>query len=217
MSRITLSDIEASLQAEHILFTVLATLDFASGAVRAHIGVGDLTIGGQTYLGTGEFSALSTITERPDGRDYTQLTVGLKGVSPTYLAQVPDRTDYFGRYASIQYVVFNRTTYLPVEPIEAAVFEGFMDFMSYERSAGSASIAVTIKHFDSIYAQSPDQWFTDEHQKALFASDAMFDQLAAMNDQEIIWGGGKVNSGATDVPPGAHPAWTPAWRTPYRP
>jgi hypothetical protein len=199
MSRIDNSDIEAALQAEHIDYTVLVSLDLSSGTQRLHIGRGQITVDGQVWSGMGEFSSVSAVVERPDGRDYSQLVLGLNGVDPSLLSLVPDRTEYINRAASLYVVPFNVSTGVPIEPIEAALFEGFMDFMSYERQSGGASISVTVKHQDCLYSETIGLMYNDEHQQMLYSGDQMCDLIPAMMNSEISWGGGRVAHGVTDV------------------
>jgi hypothetical protein len=185
---------ENAFSAEHVLWVALADLDFASGAVRVHMGVGDIVLNGLTYSGMGEFASLSEISERPDARDFSQVSVGLKGVDPALLAKVPTRSDYVGRFASITLVAFDPNTYQPITPLEAALFEGFMDVMTFERQAGAANITLTLKHFDSLYAQSIGLWNTPEHQKAEYPGDTAFDLIATLQDKEIRWGNESVRT-----------------------
>lgn len=199
MSRIVQAANEAALNAEHVLYNVLADLDFVSGRQRFHIGGGTITANGYSWIGLGGFASISTITERPDGRDFTRLTLGLNGADPAILAKVPDKTDYIGRSASITIVVHDPVTLAVIEPIESPVFEGFMDYMSYERSMGKANIMLTVKHVDSLYAESIGLFYTSEHQKMLYPGDLICDFIPGLMDKEISWGGGKVAAGVTDV------------------
>ena len=199
MSRIENADVEAAIVADHIDYTVLVELQFVSGTQRFHIGRGQITVDGQVWVGTGEFTSISAIIERPDGRDYSQLVVGLSGVDPSLLAYVPNRTDYAGQPASLYFVPFNVTTGLAIVPIEPAWFEGFMDFMTYERKASSASISVTIKHQDCLYAETIGLLLADEHQQSLFPGDLLCNLIPDTRATEIVWGGSKVDSGVTDI------------------
>jgi hypothetical protein len=195
MSRFVQAANEAAFVAEHIDYAVMCELNFVSGLVRAHLGVGDIVVNGNTYTGLGKFGSISSITERPDGRDYTQLRLGVSGVDPSVLALVPDRSQYFNRYASIYMVAFNTATMQPITPTEAAIFQGFMDSMSYQRSQGAATIQLIVKHWDSIYAESIDLWYTNDHHQSIYTGDLLFDQVPAIQDKDIVWGGAAVETG----------------------
>jgi hypothetical protein len=197
VSRFTNAANEAAFSAEHVLWVVLADLDFASGAVRAHMGAGDIVLNGLTYSGLGEFASLSEISERPDARDFSAVSVGLKGIDPALLSKVPTRSEYVGRFATITLVAFNPETYQPITPLEAALFEGFMDVMTFERQESTASITLTLKHFDSLYAQTIGLWNTSEHQKGEYSGDTIFDLIPTLQDKEIRWGNEKVSGGGS--------------------
>lgn len=199
MSRISNASTETALASDHVLYNILVYLNFASGSLRLHMGIGNITVDGQTWSGMGEFASITSVSERPDGRDYSNLTLGLNGIDATLLAKVPDRDEYIGRAAAVYVVAFNPDTYAPIEPIEAALFEGFMDIMAYERVQGGANISLTIKHIDALYAESIGLTNSDEHHQTLFSGDLICNLIPAAQDTEIVWGGSRVATGIKDL------------------
>lgn len=210
MTRFNDVSIEAALDAEHVDYCVAVALDFVSGMVRAHLGGGTITINGNDYLGvgvagSGGFGSLSALIERPDARNYSEIKVSLSGVNPAMVGKVPTRSDYRGRYASIYFFPLDPVTLKPVNPSEPPRAEGFMDYLSFDRKQGSASIQITIKSFDSIFQRKIGLLYTDEHQKGLgFTTDKFFNTIPSIQNKEIYWGGFPVKAG-TPSPPGGGP------------
>jgi hypothetical protein len=210
MTRFVTSANETAFDQEHVDFAIAASLDFASGVVRAHMGIGELTINGNVFYGVGSagnggFGSLSSIIERPDSRDLGQLKLALSGVDTVLVGKVPTRAEYYGRFASIYFIPLDSLTMQPLLPIEAAIFEGFMDMMVYQRRRGNATVELTVKHYDSKFQDAIGLLYTDEHQKLLFSSDNYFDQLPAIQNKEVVWGGDKVDP--ANIPTFQFPSW----------
>lgn len=199
MSRWTNSAIETALEQEHVPYAVAAELDFLSGMVRVHLGVGELIVNGTTFYGVGVagnggLGAISEISERPDGRDYTQLRLALSGVDPTLLALVPDRDDWYMRDASVYFLPLDPETMTPITPTEPAIFSGFMSNLSRERKRGVATVQLTVKHYDSLFADASQLLYTQEHQVALgFTTDTLLLLVPDTIDKDITWGGRNVS------------------------
>lgn len=194
MSRFQTPANQTAFDQEHVDFAIAAAMDFTSGMVRAHMGMGPLIIGGQTFTGIGSVAnggvgSLSSVIEQPDQRNTSELYLALSGVDPTLVGKVPQRGEYFGRFATIYFLPIDSKTMLPLSPIEPPIFEGFMDQMVYTRKQGSAQIQLTVKHYDSLFQNSVGLLFTDESQKSLFPTDGFFSVIASLPNSQIVWGG----------------------------
>lgn len=201
MTRWTNSAIETALDQEHVPYAVAAELDFVSGMVRAHLGAGELIVNGVTFygvgtVGNGGLGAISEISERPDGRDYTQLRLAVSGVDPSLLALIPDRNEWYMQDASVYFLPLDPETMLPITPTEPAIFSGFMANMSRERKRGVASVQMTVKHYDAMFAEASQLLYTQEHQVALgFTTDTLLLLVPETIDKEITWGGRTLSTG----------------------
>lgn len=198
---------QTAFDQEHVDFAIAVQLNFVSGAVRAHMGAGDLVIGGNIFQGVGSagsggFGSVSSMTESPSQRDAGELYVALSGIDPTMIARVPNRAEYFGQFASIYFIPVNSATMQPITPIEPPIFEGFMDMLVYTRKQGTATIQVTIKHYDSLFQNTIGLLYTDESQKSLFGTDNFFNQIASLSNKKATWGGTTVDSANKPTGPG---------------
>lgn len=185
---------QAAFDAEHVDFAIAAEMNFLSGTVRAHMGIGTLIINGNTFtgigsVGNGGVGALSSMVEQPSQRNANSMYLSLSGVDPTLVGKVPQREDFWGRFASIYFLPIDPKTQLPLTPTEPAIYEGFMDQLVYTRKQGSAQIQLTVRHYDSLFDSSIGLLYTDESQKSLFPTDNFFSQIASLPNKQVVWGG----------------------------
>jgi hypothetical protein len=208
MTRYTQPANQAAFDQEHVDFALAVQLNFTSGIIRAHMGVGTLTIGGNDFLGVGAagsggFGSVSSITEDPNQRNVGELYLSLSGIDPTILGKVPQRAEYYNQFASIYFIPLDSVTMRPVSPIEPPIFEGFMDLLVYSRTRGAAAIQLTVKHYDSLFENTVGLLYTDESQKSLFSTDNFFDQIAAIANKKVQWGGTTIDP-ANQTPDTGH-------------
>jgi hypothetical protein len=194
MTRFVTPANQTAFDQEHVDFAIAAQMNFVSGTVRAHMGMGPLVINGNTFtgigsVGNGGVGSISAVIEQPDQRNTSELYLSLSGVDPTLVGKVPQRGDFFGQFASVYFLPVDPKTMKILSPTEPAIFEGFMDQMVYTRKRGSAQIQLTVKHYDSLFEQTVGLLYTDESQKSLFSTDNFFAQLASLPNKQVIWGG----------------------------
>lgn len=185
---------QAAFDGEHVDFAIAAQLNFLSGTVRCHMGIGTLKINGQNFIGIGStanggMGSLSPMVEQPSQRNANSMYLAISGVDPTLVGKVPQRGDFWGQFASIYFLPLDPKTYLPLSPTEPAIYEGFMDQLVYTRKRGSAQIQLTVRHYDSLFDSSIGLLYTDESQKSLFPTDNFFSQIASLPNKQVIWGG----------------------------
>jgi hypothetical protein len=194
MTRFVTPANQTAFDQEHVDFAIAAQMNFVSGTVRAHMGMGPLVINGNTFtgigsVGNGGVGSISAVIEQPDQRNTSELYLSLSGVDPTLVGKVPQRGDFFGQFASVYFLPVDPKTMKILSPTEPAIFEGFMDQMVYTRKRGSAQIQLTVKHYDSLFEQTVGLLYTDESQTSLFSTDGFFSQLASLPNKQVIWGG----------------------------
>lgn len=194
MTRFSQPANQAAFDAEHVDFAVAAQLNFVSGTVRCHMGLGPLIINGQTFTGIGSVAnggvgSLSSMVEQPSQRNANSMYLAISGVDPTLVGKVPQRGDFWGQFASIYFLPIDPKTNLPLSPVEPAIYEGFMDQLVYTRKKGSAQIQLTVKHYDSLFDSAIGLLYTDESQKSLFSTDNFFSQIASLPNKQVVWGG----------------------------
>lgn len=199
MTRFVQSANQAAFEQEHVDFCIAAEMNFVSGVVRAHMGMGPLTINGNVFtgigsIGNGGVGSISSVIEQPDQRNTSQLYIAISGVDPTLVGKVPQRGDYYAQFASIYLVPIDSKTMKPLTPIDPPIFEGFMEQLVYTRKQGSAQIQLTLNHYDSLFQNTIGLLYTDEDQKSLFPTDNFFSQIATLPNKQVVWGGKGVGN-----------------------
>lgn len=189
---------EAEAAKERVLMFLTVTLDFPSGFVRIWSGWGDLVIGADTYLGAGE---LGKITTRPDsaGLVTDRKTYEMTGVEPTWVLE-SDIDNCHGREVVESFGFLNPDTRALIATPEVN-WEGYID--SVRRVDGPTPAIQVSAESRLLLMDRPNMWRnTHQHQQQFFAGDTGFDQLAALDLKEVLWGGTRASPGTNIGPRG---------------
>jgi hypothetical protein len=172
---------EAAKQAIRIFVAV--SLDFTSGVVRVHDGIGSISWGGNTYEGVGQFGGIEAVTEsveviaRP-------LSLTLSGVDSSLISTT--LTEVYQNRAATVYVGFiDETTGAVIDTPETA-WEGRMNQMSISSAEGSAEIRLTCEH--RLRREPRIARYTNEDQQILFPGDKFFDLVPSIKGFVSRWG-----------------------------
>jgi hypothetical protein len=160
---------------------------FDAGAVRLWTGIGDRTIDGQTYTGSGSLLAISDLEEAAD-LSAKGATVTLSGISAS-IVSLALTEPYQGRRARILLGEASLDASLDASSTNfAEVFSGYMDVMNITHSGESVRIQLTIES-KLIALQRPNvRRYTAENHKLRHPNDTFFDWVASLQDKEIAWG-----------------------------
>jgi hypothetical protein len=191
MSWFASSTNETEAAKEHYLMFIAVDFDFPSGHIYFWSGIGNLTIGANTYIGTGDLGAVSMPEER-SSLTFEPKVYQLSGVDPALIPE-SDIDDSFGR-SVVEYFGFLNTTTRTLLDTPETNWEGRID--SIRRVRGSRPlIEVKAEHRLALLDQSDDWLFTHEHQQQFFAGDLGFDRIPSLELKELKWGGVTVTPG----------------------
>lgn len=202
MTWFTSSTNQAEAAKQQYLMFLAAVFDFASGPIRFCTLRGDLSFGGNTYIGAGELASVSMPEERTS-LTFEPKVYRLSGVDPVLISE-SDIDNSFGR-STIEYFGFlNPDTHQLVDTPEIN-YEGRIDKM--RRIDGKEPlIEVRVNHRLNMIDR-PDDWcYTHEHQQLFFAGDLGFNRIPDNELQEIFWGGRPVRPGIGNLIRGAFQA-----------
>lgn len=201
MTRFVNSTAQTAADQPHVLYAILAQLDFASGALRLFNGVGTLVFNGNTYSGIGIYGSAGTIGESVQLRPSNPVVLTLSGVpdsvTPLLADAATNRADFYGRSCRIDIALFDSNRKI-LTPIENAVWEGRMDSMTVSR--GDKSVQLSCEDRMVIWDKSVGYLYTTEYQQQLYPSDLFFDQVPFLANQQITWGGTSPGQGNTSPP-----------------
>lgn len=196
MSWFAQSSNETEAEKDSVLMFVAVDFDFPSGHVRLWSGVGDLVISGNTYTGVGDLGSISIPQERA-GLTLERKTYQLSGADVSLLAE-SELDGSFGRSVTEYFGFIDPTTRVLVATPEIN-WEGRIDAIRRVDSPDNPIIEVNAEHRMVLLDQTDGWRYTHEHQQQFYSGDTGFEEVAAIQLKEVIWGGASVNPGG-EVP-----------------
>jgi len=170
-------------------------------------GLGDLTVDGKTYTGTGNLLHISEVTETADIRA-AGATITLTGLN-TDIVALALQQPYQGRLCHLKFGILDANMDILLKEdafallmennanIEIAqqdphalanLFTGYMDQMNIEEAADTCTIQLTLES-KLIDLERPRIFrYTSENQKAKYENDLAFDFIPDLQDQPLSWG-----------------------------
>jgi hypothetical protein len=154
-------------------------LFFDSSTLRFWTGLGDRTIGGETYIGTGSLLNIAAAEEVGDlsAKGMVLTLTGLESSIISLALQEP----YQRRVAK---VYLGEQSVTPV----VQIFSGFMDTMQISDEPETATVVLTIESKLVELERSRNWRYTDESHKARYSGDSFFSFVQDIQDQQVAWG-----------------------------
>ena len=176
---------QVNLEAKTIRPLVLVDLDWFSGHVRAHSGVGNVEFMGQTYQGIGALGNISTVKESGEISPHT-LTVTLVGIDQALFSEVLNDKSV-GRPATIYLALLNEdSTVLDSE----LLFKGRIGSPSISVGDNNVVSVKLVSRLEVWDKQKGDRYTNQSHQKRK-PNDDFFRFVAELVDYPIYWGNKK--------------------------
>ena len=209
MSREIGTGIATALEATEVqpFFGVQLYLD--SQSLFFWTGLGDLTVGGITYVGTGQFLKISEMEETAEIAA-RGATITLSGI-PSELISLALSEPYQGRICKILFgaIDANRIYLLQedgsyvlredggriditsgeVTPV-VELFTGYIDQMIIDEGPETATIALNIESRLIDLERARTLRFTDQSQKSRFPNDRGLEFVEDLQDKQFNWGRG---------------------------
>jgi len=209
MSREIGTGIATALEATEVqpFFGVQLYLD--SQSLFFWTGLGDLTVGGITYVGTGQFLKISEMEETAEIAA-RGATLTLSGI-PSNLISLAISEPYQGRICKIMFgaIDANRIYLLQEDgsyvlredggriditegettPV-VELFTGYIDQMNIDEGPETATIAISIESRLIDLERVRTFRFTDQNQKARFPNDRGLEFVEDLQDKQFNWGRG---------------------------
>ena len=157
-------------------------LQFDTQTVRAWTGVGDATIDGNTYTGTGTLLGISSVEETSEIA-VRGATLTLTGV-PADLLSLALQEPYQGRVAKIYFGVVDGKTYSSLTEI----FSGYMDEMNIDEGTEFATIELRVENKLIDLERARVRRFTSSYQESVYPGDLGLRFVEGLQDKEIVWG-----------------------------
>ena len=181
-------------------------LFFDSATLRFWSGLGELTLDGNVYTGSGSMIQISSVDEALDvsARGASLMLSGL----PSDLLSLAIQEPYQGRKCNIYFGALDISSRLLTESFEiittesgryissgfgtsnvmAQIFSGYMDKMDIDEGPETSSIAVYVESRLIDLKRPRDTRYTSESQKAKFSEDRGFDFVEDLQQKKFTWG-----------------------------
>jgi hypothetical protein len=148
-------------------------------AVRLWTGIGNRSIGGATYIGSGDILQISGLEEAAD-LSAKGASVTLSGISPSIMSLALGEP-YQGRFVRILLGEASQSAYLEV-------FSGLIDKMDISHSGESVTIGLAVESKLVTLQRSNVRRYTSANHKLRYQTDTFFDTVSSLVDKEIVWG-----------------------------
>jgi hypothetical protein len=173
-----------ALKSNNVKIVTFAELDFSSGTIYTHDGIGTYTWGGNDWLGVGDFGSVSSIQEGSEVSPYS-VSISLSGLDPT-LTGAALTEDYFMRDVTIYMGLLDEDDALIEDPTQ--IWSGFMDVMSLTAGAsGGDSITLTCESELAKFDRSANLRYTHANQQKRSTGDLFFEFLKSIEGVKILW------------------------------
>lgn len=185
MSRGFSTAVKNALKSQTVRLITFAELDFASGTLYVHDGIGTYTWGGNDWIGVGDFGGISSVEEGSEVSPYS-LNLTLSGLDAG-LVSTALTENYFMRDVNIYLGLLDEDDDLIDTPTQ--IWAGFMDVMSVTAGAsGGDSITLTAESELSKFDRSANLRYTDTMLRKRLSTDKFFEFLKDIEGVKISWG-----------------------------
>jgi len=197
MTRGFSTDINNALQAQNVNLVMFAKLEFPSGTIYVHNGLGTYNWDSQNWLGVGDLGSISKVEEGVDVSPYA-ITLTLSGLDAT-ISGAALTEDYFMHPVTIYLGVLDTSDILIDTPTQ--VWAGFMDQMNLTVGAdGGDAIQLIAESELSRFDKSKNLMYTNANQQQRYSGDLFFSHIHKVEGAKIKWGSASGGSGPADNP-----------------
>lgn len=183
MSRAFGAESAAAFIQPNVSIITFVMMDFSSGIVRTHNGLGTYTWGGQDWIGVGSLGAVSQFEEGADVSPYG-ITLSLSALDATVSGEALTQ-NYFMRPVSIYIGALSADDELLNNPLQ--IWSGHMDVMTVTAGADNDTITIKCESELAAFDRSSNLKYTDQTQQRFYPGDVFFNFLPKIEGAKIKW------------------------------
>lgn len=184
MARDLSSPNQTASQADVIAPVLFAALAFDSGTVRAHSWLGDITWGGNTYLGVGSLGAVSAAEEDVE-LARTPITLTLSGI-PASMVSIVVNEYYQGRTATI-YLGYLNTTTMQLVDDPFIIYRGRMDTADIDQGE-EFTVRISVESRFAAWDRPLVRRYNNADQQSRYPDDRGLEFVEQSTEKQITWG-----------------------------
>lgn len=184
MSRDLSASNKSETEAPSLTAVAFVKLEYDSGPVCFHTGVGEITWGGNTYTGAGNLGDIGVLNEEAElGSNPLLLT--LSGI-PTSLIGTILNEHYQGRPATVYIGFLDEQTEQLVDTPDVA-YGGFMDTVTFTRGE-TATITMQLANELAAWNNPVIRRYNNGDQQTLYPGDLGLEFVERTVNKTIAWG-----------------------------
>lgn len=173
---------------QNIIFAIKASFDTAT--IRLHSGMGELTINSETYEGAGTLLAISDIADSKELKS-AGVNFSLSGMDTTVLNYA--LTENYQNRPIILYLAFVSGGTDHVDGL-MTLYNGRMVQIQISDSTQGASVSINSENRLVDLRRPCNIRYTNESQQYLYASDTSLNEVAVIQELQLMWGRRGVNA-----------------------
>jgi len=174
-------DASAADEIEPVLF---AKLEFDGGDLLAHTSLGDLSFGGDTYLGVGQFGGIGTATEVSDLSN-SPISLTLSNI-PNAMAAILLNEQYQGRLATVYLGYLDITTrQLVADP--TILYRGLIDTADIQQDQ-NFTITLSVNSRFAAWDKPLIRRYNNSDQQARYPGDRGLEFVEQSASKSVVWG-----------------------------
>lgn len=178
------SNFASAVAGGNVIPVMMVALDFGSGRMPVHTGVGSFDYAGMTFVGVGTLGKLESIDEGSELQAYG-VKMSLRGV-PNNVVSIALGEHYQGRSAWIWAAALTEAHVLIGDPV--LVFSGRMDNMQIQLGPETAEVELTAENRLIDWDRPRTRRYNDADQQAEYHGDLGFQFVEQMVNKTLFWG-----------------------------
>jgi hypothetical protein len=179
------------LTEDHQFIFFAVKCEFDTETLRVWSGDGNLTVGGETYLGVGTLLQVSPVEDNLELTS-TGVSISLAGMDATVL-NLALTENYQNRLVTIFLGFLEGGSDISIGTLTA--FKGRVQTMTINDDPNGSTIILDAENRLIDLERPSNLRYTKESQKFIDSSDSCFNRVQSLNDKEIIWGRSSTNTG----------------------
>jgi len=188
-NRTLTNDFKTALALPEVLPFLIVKIGTADGDINVWSGIGNLIFdpgtGNEIFIGVGTFGGMSAPQETKELKA-NGVNLSLSGV-PASMISLALQSMRQGKDGRIWMGLYNVSTGVLIEdPID--IFSGLTDIVAIEENVDASQIIVGLESRLVNLKKKHDRRYTPEDQKRTFPNDLGFDQVASLQEKEILFG-----------------------------
>ena len=186
------TSITDTLAEDHQNLFFAVKCEFDTETLRLWSGDGDLSVGGENYLGVGTLLAISPVEDNLELTS-TGVSVSLAGMDSTVL-NLALTENYQNRLLTIFLGFLLEGSEVVIGTM--TVFKGRIQSMTINDDPNGSTITLDAENRLIDLERPSNLRYTKESQKFIDSSDSCFNRVQSLADKEIIWGSTSSNTGS---------------------